>query len=249
MEDLIFVILGFIASLIDGCIGMAYGVFLTSSFTFLGYPLLIASSSVHLSEMFVAFFSAISHFKLGNMDMKIIKKILIPGVIGGIFGAYFLSNTNIKWLNTLVAIYLFFVGIYVLIKSFSNERKVSFRKLPLIGFIGGFVDAVGGGGWGPIVNGTLLAKGINPRKTIGSVNIVEFFVTFFQSMVFFYFVGFDIIKIVFFLSVGGALATPIAAFIVKKVNTKILMRLVAFVIISINIFNLYYCFIFNKSLN
>ena len=239
MEYLIFIILGFLASLIDGCIGMAYGVFLTSSLTFLGYPLLISSSSVHFSEIFTTLFSGLSHFRAGNMDMRVVKKILLPGIIGGIIGALFLSKINNDFIKPIVMVYLLLIGVYILIKFFVKNNKINIRNLPLIGGIGGFVDAVGGGGWGPIVSGSLIAKGVNPRKTIGSVNIVEFFVTFSQSLVFFYFVKFEAIKMIICLIIGGALASPISAYVVKKTRTDILMLWIAFVIICINCWALF----------
>ena len=238
---IIFIILGFCAQLIDGCLGMAYGVFLTTVLLAQGIPLVTASSSIHFSEVFTTFASALSHYKLKNIDWEMLKKLTVAGVIGGILGAYILTSINGEKIKPLVSIYLLLLGIRILLKArkeiiFKNSSKY---LLPL-GAIGGFFDAIGGGGWGPIVTSSLIANGNTPRKTIGTVNSAEFFVTVAQSATFVSIIGLQNWEMTLGLIIGGIIAAPVAAILCKKVNQKLLMILVALVIIITNCYALYH---------
>ncbi len=238
MEEIfLFSIFGFLASLIDGCIGMAYGVFLTSVLTASGIPLLTASAGIHFSEIFTTFISGISHLSFKNIDFNLLKKIAITGALGGIIGALTLANIDNVSLKPFVAVYLFLLGVKIIYKSLKNQQKEkSTTHLKKIGFIGGFFDAVGGGGWGPIVTGTLISKGHTPAKTIGTVNLAEFFVTLAQSIIFFTVINLTSFNLVIGLILGAAIASPIAVIITKKVNSTKLMRYVGSTIILINLF-------------
>lgn len=238
---IIFIILGFCAQLIDGCLGMAYGVFLTTVLLANGIPLITASSSIHFSEVFTTFASALSHYKLKNIDWTMLKKLTVAGVIGGVLGAYILTSINGEKIKPFVSIYLLLLGIRILLKVrkeilFKNSTKYLFP----LGGIGGFFDAIGGGGWGPIVTSTLIADGNVPRKTIGTVNSAEFFVTVAQSATFITIIGLQNWKMTLGLIIGGVIAAPIAAILCKKVNQKLLMILVALVIIITNCYALYH---------
>lgn len=242
MEEIIlFAVLGFFASIIDGCIGMAYGTILTSLFTLNGVPLLVTSASIHFSEIFTTLASGISHLTLKNVDLKLFKKIVLPGVLGAIIGALLLSFVNNQILKPIVASYLIGLGFYIIYKSIKKSRQThSFKRFKFLGLIGGFFDAVAGGGWGPIVTGTLISRGHIPHKTIGTVNLTEFFVTLAQSIVFFAMIGLMSINIVLGLIIGSVIAAPLAAFAVKKINPKVLIFLVGLVIIACNLLTLIY---------
>lgn len=242
MEELfLFISIGFIAQLIDGCLGMAYGVFSTSTLIAMGVPLPVASASVHFSEIFTTFASGFAHLKFKNIDIPLLKKLAIPGIVGGVIGAYFLYSFQSDILKKLIAIYLLILGIRILVLAYkTNRRQSQTKSIPLLGFLGGFFDALGGGGWGPIVNTTLIAQGNSPKRIIGTTSVAEFFVTVTQSMMLFSFIGLYYWEIIFGLIVGGVCAAPISAYICQKIHTKLLMFVVAVVIIIMNLFNL--CF-------
>jgi len=235
---MIFVLVGFIAQLIDGALGMAYGV---SSNTFLlsiGIPPATASASVHMAECVTTAVSGASHWKLGNIDKVLIKRLLIPGVLGGIAGAYILTSVNGNAIKPYISAYLILMGIVILVKAVSRNhvhKEVRTHLIPL-GLAGGFFDAVGGGGWGPMVTTTLVARGNAPRFAIGSVNFSEFFVTFAQSVTFLLTMGMlDTWKIIIGLLIGGVLAAPLAAVAARKLPTRILMMMVGILIIILSI--------------
>ena len=175
----IFAIVGFVAQMIDGALGMAYGVSSTTFLLSLGIPPAVASASVHTAEIFTSGISGFSHLRLGNVDKKLFKKLLIPGIVGGIVGAYILTSVPGKVMKPFVALYLLIMGLMILwkvLKKQVQEVEVRTKLIPL-GLAGGFFDAIGGGGWGPVVTSTLVMRGNHPRFTIGSVNLAEFFVT------------------------------------------------------------------------
>lgn len=235
-----FIILGFCAQLIDGCLGMAYGVFLTTFLMERGVPLVNVSSSIHFSEVFTTFASGIAHWKFKNIDWPMFKKLTLAGVIGGVLGAYILTLLKGETLKPFVSLYLLLLGVRILLKArkqliFKNASK---HLIPL-GFTGGFFDAIGGGGWGPIVTSSLIARGNTPSKAIGTVNSAEFFVTLAQSATFVTLIGMSNWKIILGLIIGGIIAAPISAYLCKRVNQKILMVLVGLLIIFTNIFTLY----------
>ena len=237
---LFFILVGFIAQLIDGSLGMAYGVSSNALLLTLGIPPAAASASVHTSEVFTTVVSGISHFKLGNVDMKLVKKLAVPGILGGVCGAYVISNINSNLLKPIVAIYLLLMGIKILVRAFQTvtERDTdSFKTLPLafLGLIGGFLDAAGGGGWGPIVTTTLISQGFAPRKSIGSVNLTEFFVTFAEALAFIFTIGFVHWQIIVGLLIGGIVAAPLGAYFTKKLPVKPMLILVGSLIILLNI--------------
>jgi len=240
---LIFIIFGFIAQLIDGALGMAYGVSSNAFFLTLGIPPSIASACIHTSEMFTTAVSGISHFKFGNVDKKLFLRLLIPGVIGGVLGAYILTELPGGKIRPFISIYLLIMGIIILIKVLKKNRqaKTNTKIIPL-GLVGGFFDAIGGGGWGPIVTTTLVANGNHPRYAIGSVNSAEFFVTVAESITFFATIGVLLLqhweKIVG-LMIGGVIAAPMAAWVCKKLPHNMLMILVGLLITGLSIRILY----------
>lgn len=245
MEIIIFsIIVGFIAQLIDGALGMAYGVTSNTALLSLGIVPSLASASVHTAEVFTTAASGVSHLKLGNVDKKLFKKLLIPGIIGGFLGAYVLTSIPGDIIKPFVNLYLLIIGFIIIYKAFKYEisnLKVK-TKVVLLGGIGGFLDAIGGGGWGPIVTSTLVARGHNPRFTIGSVNLAEFFVTITEAITFLILLKISYWEIIIGLIIGGVLAAPLAASICKKLPPRILMIIVGITIIVLSIRNLYYTF-------
>ena len=241
---LLYVLVGFIAQTIDGALGMAYGI---SSNTFLlsvGIPPAAASASVHMAEVATTAVSGISHWRLGNIDWNLVKRLLIPGVIGGVAGAYLLTSIDGNIIKPYISAYLLIMGIIILVKAFNQkERKGAGEytaRVSALGLVGGFFDSIGGGGWGPVVTTTLVARGKNPRLTIGSVNFSEFFVTFAESVTFVLTLSFSQYwQIILGLLIGGAIAAPLAARMTKVLPVKALMIMVGTLIIILSIRTLY----------
>lgn len=242
---LLYVLVGFVAQMIDGALGMAYGV---SSNTFLlsiGIPPAAASASVHMAEVVTTGISGYSHWRLGNVDWKLVKRLLIPGVLGGIAGAYILTSLDGNIIKPWIAAYLLFMGGLIIYKAFTMtpRKKPDEYHGPMVswlGVIGGFCDAIGGGGWGPVVTSTLVARGKFPRTTIGSVNFSEFFVTLAQSVVFVFTLNFtEYWQIILGLLIGGSIAAPLAARMTKQMPVKTLMIMVGVLIILLSIRTIY----------
>lgn len=231
-----FILVGFFAQMIDGVLGMAYGVSATTFLLALGVPPAIASASTHAAECVTTGLSAASHFGFGNVDKRLVRALLIPGVIGGILGAYILVSIPGDRMKPFTAAYLLIMGIVILSKALrrAEHREVTTHLIPL-GLAGGFFDAIGGGGWGPIVTGTLLARGNEPRSAIGSVNFAEFFVTVATSVTFFVTIGFTFWKAIAGLAIGGAIAAPLAAWSTKRISPRPLLAIVGIVVIALSI--------------
>ncbi|WP_202694933.1 sulfite exporter TauE/SafE family protein [Petrotoga sp. 8T1HF07.NaAc.6.1] len=223
-----FIIVGFLAQVVDGALGMAYGTISNALLLSAGVPPAISSASVHFAEIFTTSISGFSHLKLGNVDKSLFKKLLIPGIVGGVLGAYILTNIDGDKIKPFIGIYLLIMGIRILYKvttmhKHSEEKITRRRHYSILGLLGGFFDAIGGGGWGPIVTSTLVSDGKNPRKTIGSVNAAEFFVTISEVVTFFALLSQFNWSVIIGLIIGGSLAAPIAALITKKIPAKVLM--------------------------
>lgn len=239
----VFIAIGFVAQMIDGSLGMAYGVSANSFLMAIGLSPAISSASVHTSEIFTTLVSGLSHLKFGNVDKKMVLKLLIPGVIGGGLGAYVLTAFDGNVIKPYISIYLLIMGVRILYKAFKptveHGREPKTSLLVALGLIGGTCDAIGGGGWGPVVTSTLISTGHSPRKTIGSVNFSEFFVTVTESVVFILTLGLTHWKVILGLLIGGVVAAPLAAYLTKKLPTKAIMICVGLLIIGLQIRTLY----------
>ena len=238
------ILVGLLAQLVDGSLGMAYGITSTSFLIGIGATPAAASGAVHVAEIFTTAFSGISHIKFGNVHKDLFKKLVIPGVIGGILGAYILTSIDGKLIKPYVTVYLLLMGLFILRKAFvlikHNNKKIKHvRKLALTG---GFLDAIGGGGWGPIVTSSLIGQGNSPRHTIGSVNTAEFFVSFATGITFILLGSAGHWILVAGLIIGGLLSAPFAAYLTSKLSTKKLLIAVGFLITAISIYNLYKVF-------
>jgi uncharacterized membrane protein YfcA len=242
-EDILFyVIVGFVAQMVDGAIGMAYGVTSTSVMLSFGVPPATASACVHAAETFTTGASGLAHWKFGNVDRRLIWRLAIPGSIGGAIGAFVLTNIPGDVVKPFISGYLLLIGVFIIYKAV--HRKHSFideppKNIAPLGFVGGFVDAIGGGGWGPIVTSTLLGQGTQPRFTIGSVNMAEFFVTLTISATFIATIGLDLWPTIVGLIIGGVIAAPFAAYAAKYLPPKILMILVGTVVILLSARTIY----------
>ena len=238
----IYILIGFIAQTVDGALGMAYGVCSTTFLTAVGVPIRIASASVHTAEVFTTLVSGISHWKCKNIDFSLFKSLIIPVTIGGVLGAYVLVNVSGEALTPFIAIYLIIMGfvvIYRALKGFFLKKFFDYKKVWAVGLIGGFCDAVGGGGWGPIVTSTMLVSSYKTRFVIGTVNTAEFFVTIVQSFTFAVFMGIgDYWQVILGLAVGGALAAPLAALVCKRLADKKLTLIVGIFIVVLNTWNI-----------
>ena len=235
------ILVGLLAQLVDGSLGMAYGITSTSFLIGIGATPAAASGAVHVAEIFTTAFSGISHIKFGNVHKDLFKKLVIPGVIGGIVGAYILTSIDGKLIKPYITVYLLLMGLFILRKAFvlikHNNKKIKHvRKLALTG---GFLDAIGGGGWGPIVTSSLIGQGNSPRHTIGSVNTAEFFVSFATGITFILLGSAGHWILVAGLIIGGLFSAPFAAYLTSKLSTKKLLIAVGFLITAISIYNLY----------
>ena len=242
---LVYILVGFVAQMIDGALGMAYGVSSNTFLLSLGIPPAAASASVHMAEVVTTGISGFSHWRLGNVDWKLVKRLLLPGVLGGMAGAYILTSIDGDIIKPYIAAYLLFMGGLIIYKAFTIQpRKKPDEyhgpRVSLLGVIGGFCDAIGGGGWGPVVTSTLVAGGKYARTTIGSVNFSEFFVTFAQSVVFVFALSFaEYWQVILGLLIGGSIAAPLAARMTKQLPLKALMILVGSLIILLSIRTIY----------
>jgi len=229
---------GFIAQMIDGALGMAYGVTSATFLLTLGVPPSAVSASVHASEIFTSGVSGYMHLKFGNVNSKLFKKILIPGVIGAIAGAYLLTSLEqyIYIIKPLVAVYTLILGILIIQKALKKRiEKRPIRQIGWLAFAGGSLDSIGGGGWGPIVTSTLIARGRHPKYTIGSVNLAEFFVSLASSVTFITLIGFSHWQVVLGLILGGMVAAPIAANLSRKLPIKTMMIMVGTIVIIVSL--------------
>jgi uncharacterized membrane protein YfcA len=239
-EFILFAAAGFAAQLVDGALGMAYGVTASSLLMGLGLPPATVSATVHAAECFATGASALSHHAFGNVDKALFRRLLIPAVVGAVLGAYILSSLPGEQMKPLISLYLMLMGGIVIVKAFRTfpPRRVTTHIAPL-GFFGAFIDTIGGGGWGPVVASTLIARGNHATKSIGTVNAVEFFVTFAASITFIIMIGLTHWQVIAALALGGVAAAPLAAWACKRLPAKPLMIGVGCLIIAASLRNLY----------
>jgi uncharacterized membrane protein YfcA len=232
--------IGFFAQLIDGALGMAYGVLSTTAMLTMGFPPAHASAVVHTAEVFTTGASAASHIYHRNIDWRLVMRLGIAGVLGAVLGAWILSNIDVTAARRYVYAYLLIMGLYILFKS---VRLAPARDKPAtwtspLGFLAGFLDASGGGGWGPITTSTLIGAGHAPRHTVGSVNVSEFFVTVAAATTFFIELGASPLTHLVPLVLGGVLAAPFGGWAVKHVSPRALMTAVGVLIVTLSVYQL-----------
>ena len=237
-----FVVIGFLAQAMDGALGMAFGVIVNSILVgFMGMPPARASTQVHIVKIFTTAASGLSHYYEGNVDFRLFFSLLIPGILAGIVGAFLLSYVHGEIIAPIVLVYLLLVGIWLLIRGIFTSPDIRKPKhVALIGSIGGFLDAIGGGGWGPVVTSSLMVQGGEPRKVVGTVNSVEFFLTVVISATFIAHLGIsDLLGPTLGLLIGGIIAAPFGAIIAKNLKPKIMFILVGVVLSLTSLVALY----------
>ncbi len=236
-----FILVGFLAQLVDGALGMAFGVISTTLLVSRGVDPAVASASVHAVEVFTTGASGISHTVHRNVNWKLFRRIVIPGIIGGILGAYVLTQISATTARPFVLTYLTAIGLYLLWRALRHEqRHKNPRLVEPLGLAGGFLDAAGGGGWGPVVTSNLLAQGAHPRKVIGTVNTAEFFVALTISATFLVSLRAEAFSIAMGgLLIGGLLAAPLGGLVAKKVPPRPLLALVAVVLVATSIYGVW----------
>lgn len=247
-NDLFFwaLLFGAVAALIDGSLGMAYGV--TGTAFLLGYGIspVKAVAYIHIAEIFVSGSSGLNHWKIGNIDTKLFKKLLIPGIIGAILGALIIAKVKIPYLSIVISIYLLFMGIFLIAKAYS-KIKLQFKQknsvvIPLA-VTGGFVDGAGGGGWGPVVTTSLLGGKMEPKKIIGTVNASEFFINLASAVSLLFLVKVTDWEALAGLIIGGFLVAPYAARVTSKMSVKMILTFVGVLITVISLRKIFNFFI------
>lgn len=235
-----FIAVGFGAQMVDGALGMAYGVISSTLLLALGVPPSAASAGVHAAETVTTGVSGISHILHRNVDWRVFLRLVIPGVIGGITGAYLLSHIDGSVIKPFIQVYLVSIGLWLLWRGLRYPPTFKPpRHIAPLGLIGGFMDATGGGGWGPIVTSNLLIQGASPRHTIGTVNTVEFVLTLAISITFLLHLGWKVLTMATLgLLIGGVFAAPFGAMLTRHLKPKFLLVAVGAVLLATSTFGL-----------
>ncbi len=239
-----FIAVGFAAQLVDGALGMAFGVISTTLLLSLGVPPAAASAGVHMVETFTTGVSGASHIWHRNVSWRLFARLVVPGVIGGVAGAYVLTEISAAAARPFVLAYLSAIGLYLIWRGFHfppvrRDPKV----VEPLGLVGGFLDAAGGGGWGPVVTGNLLVQGAEPRKAIGTVSATEFVLTASISATFIASLGWEVFTAATLgLLIGGVAAAPLGAFVAKKAPAKGLLVLVGILLTLTSAYGIYRAF-------
>lgn len=230
---------GFIAQLVDGAVGLGYGITCATSMMLFGVKLPAISGSIHTAEMFSSAMSGYSHYKFGNVNKKLLWWLVIPGVVGAVCGAsllIYLGNKYEMIAYSVLAVYTMIIGIRLIILAFrKTPKKEKLKHTGFLGFAGGFLDAFGGGGWGPIVTSTLLAKGRKSSYVVGTVSLAEFFVTLAAAITFFSSLGVSHWYIIVGLILGGTIAAPLAAKLAGRLPQKTALLAVAALVIVFSV--------------
>ena len=239
-----FVLVGFAAQLVDGALGMAFGVISTTLLVSRGVDPAVASASVHAVEVFTTGASGISHTIHRNVNWRLFRRIVIPGIIGGVLGAYMLTQISAATARPFVLAYLTAIGFYLLWRALRHaHRRRNPRFVEPLGLVGGFLDAAGGGGWGPVVTSNLLAQGAHPRKVIGTVNTAEFFIALTISLTFLVTLSAEALsRPMLGLLIGGIAAAPFGALVAKRFPAKPLLVMVGVVLIATSAYGIWRTF-------
>lgn len=240
-ELLLFVAIGFAAQIVDGAIGMAYGITATTTLMGLGVAPSVASASVHAAEVFTTAASGLAHWRMENVDKRLVMRLAGPGMIGGAAGAYTLVTVPGERIRPIVSAYLLVMGLVILWRAYRHtvNTPTELRRPGLLGLVGGFLDAIGGGGWGAMVTTTLIGNGASPRIAIGSANAAEFFVTVVVTGTFIATIGLSLWPVIAGLVIGGILAAPLAAYATRYLPERPVMGLVGVVVVGLSLRSLW----------
>ncbi len=240
---------GFLAEIVAGSMGMGYGVICTTILLILNIPPPIISASIHSAESFTSAAGTISHFKLGNVNKKLTKLLAVPAIAGAVIGAVALTYVGeryAKMTKPFIAAYTMYLGIRILSNAFSkkngNGQKNGVKKktnITRLGFIGGFIDSFGGGGWGPLVTGTFIKNGRTPRYVIGSSTVAKFILTVASAITFIFTVGIQHWNIVAGLLIGGIVTAPFSAMLTSRLPVRKMFVVVGIVVIAMSLITLF----------
>jgi uncharacterized membrane protein YfcA len=241
LDLLPFVAAGMAAQIVDGALGMAFGVISNTLLISLGVAPAAASAGVHTVETFTTCVSGLSHIAHRNVDWKLLARLALPGIVGAVLGAYVLTQIDAGTAKPFVLAYLAAIGLFLTWRGvrYPPHHKPA-RIVEPLGFVGGFLDAAGGGGWGPVVTGNLLAQGAEPRRTIGTVNSAEFLVTLTSAITFVAALGWATFTAATLgLLIGGIIAAPLGAWLVKRISPKPLLVMVGILLTLTSAYGIY----------
>ncbi len=238
---------GFLAELVAGSMGMGYGVMCTTILLILNVPPPVISASIHSAEAFTTAAGSVSHYKLGNVNKKLTKLLAIPAILGAIIGALLLTYVGEKYAKMtkpFLAAYTLYLGVRILQNAFRKKDTKANKKrkktnIPVLGLVGGFIDSFGGGGWGPLVNGTFIRNGRTPRYVIGSSTVAKFILTVASAVTFIFTVGIQHWNIVAGLLIGGVVTAPFSAMLTSKLKVKKMFIVVGGLVIVMSLITIY----------
>ncbi|MBD8873926.1 sulfite exporter TauE/SafE family protein [Rhodanobacter sp. DHB23] len=238
-EFLVFALVGTAAQLVDGALGMAYGVTSAGLLLGLGMPPVMASASVHYAETFTCGASGLSHLLAGNVRRRLFLALAIPGIVGALLGVWLAVHMPAPWMRIAITPYLLGMGLFLLLRKArrSGERTEPPRGTSLLGVVAGFLDAVGGGGWSAIAATALLARGLQPRVVIGSVHLAKCAVSIAASAAFLFGIGAGHVVAVLGLIAGGILAAPFGAFFIRRIPARAATVLAGLAVLALGINN------------
>lgn len=243
-DILLFIAIGFAAQMVDGAIGMAYGITASTVLISFGVPPATASASIHAAEVFTTAASGTAHWRMGNVDRKLVIRLAVPGMIGGAVGAYVLAEAAGDQIRPIVSAYLMVMGAVIVYRAIWRDRSNHHtpKNVGILGLIGGFLDAIGGGGWGAMVTTTLIGRGATARFAIGSANVAEFFVSAIVTATFVATIGLSLWPVIAGLVIGGVLAAPFAAYATRHLPDQPVMILVGVVVVLLSLRSLLMAF-------
>lgn len=236
---------GVLAEIVAGSMGMGYGVICTTTLMFLGIPPHIVSASIHSAESFTTAAGSVSHIKLKNVSKSLVKKLAVPAVIGAIIGAVcltYLGEYYSKITKTLIAFYTLYLGFQILSNAFKEKQSKALKRktnLTRLGIIGGFIDSFAGGGWGPLVTGTLIKNAFTPRFAVGSSTVAKCILTITAAVTFFFTLGIQHWNIILGLLIGGIITAPFSAMLTAKLPVKKMFLVIGTLVIVMSSITIY----------
>ncbi len=238
-------LVGFLAEIVAGSMGMGYGVICTTTLLFLNIPPHIVSASIHSAESFTTAAGSVSHIRLKNVSRSLVKKLAVPAVIGAVIGAVcltYLGEYYAKITKTIIAFYTLYLGIQILSNAFKEKQDKAMKKktrLTRLGVVGGFIDSFAGGGWGPLVTGTLIKNAFTPRFAVGSSTVAKFILTLTAAVTFFFTLGIQHWNIILGLLIGGIVTAPFSAMLTAKLPVKKMFLIIGSLVIIMSCITIY----------
>ncbi|RUL79721.1 sulfite exporter TauE/SafE family protein [Dyella choica] len=238
-EFLIFTGIGALAQLVDGALGMAYGVTSAGMLLGIGMPPALASASVHYAETFTCGASGLSHWWAGNVQRRLFLVLVIPGVIGAVLGATALAHMPPTWIRYFLTPYLLAMGLFLVFRTSRrrDRRQDVPRGTSVLGFVAGVLDAAGGGGWSALTVTTMVARGQEPRMVIGSVHLAKCIVSLAASITFLLSIGQSKLHVVLGLILGGVIAAPFGAWLVRRLPSRVSTLMAGLTVLALGIYN------------